>query len=66
MVAPVREKVWEMKFFPGQGRVRKFGFESWKIAKSAESDREKSGNFKFFSKMMVFGYVSMSLKNLKK
>ena len=23
-VATVREKVWEMKFFPGQGQVREF------------------------------------------
>ena len=58
-VATVREKVWKMKFFPGQGKVREFGFESGKIAKSAKV-REKSGNFKIFSKMMVFGNVSMS------
>ena len=36
-VATVREKVWKMKFFPGQGKVREFGSESGKIAKSAES-----------------------------
>ena len=54
-VAMVREKVWKMKFFPGQGKVGEFEFESRKIAK-----REKSGNFKIFSKGMVFGNVSMS------
>ena len=30
-------KVWKMKFFPSQGKVREFGFESGKFAKSAES-----------------------------
>ena len=64
-VATVREKVWKMKFFPGKGKVREFWFESGKIAKSAEV-REKSGNFKIFSKVMVLGNESMSLKNLKK
>ena len=59
-VATVREKVWKMKFFPGQGKVREFGFESGKIAKSAKV-REKSGNFKIFSKGMVFGNVSMGM-----
>ena len=58
-VATVREKVWKMKFFPDQGKVREFGFESGKIGKSAKV-REKSGNFKIFSKGMVFGNVSMS------
>ena len=58
-VATVREKVWKMNFFPGQGKVREFWFESGKIAKSADV-REKSGNFKIFSKVMVFGNVSMS------
>ena len=50
------KKVWKMKFFPGQGKVREFGFESGKIGKSAKV-REKSGNFKIFSKGMVFGNV---------
>ena len=58
-VATVREKVWKMKFFPGQGKVREFGFESGKIEK-VHKVREKSGNFKIFSKVMVFGNVSMS------
>ena len=58
-VATVREKVWKMKFFPGQGKVRELEFESGKIAKR-EKVREKSGNFKIFSKGMVFGNVSMS------
>ena len=35
-VATVREKVWKMKFFPGQGKVREFGFESGKFEKSAK------------------------------
>ena len=39
-VATVREKVWKMKFFPGQGKVTDFEFESGKIAKS-EKVREK-------------------------
>ena len=60
-VATVREKVWKMKFFPGQGKVREFGFESGKFEKIAKV-REKSENFKIFSKVMVFGNVSMSLK----
>ena len=58
-VATVREKVWKMKFFPGQGKVREFGFESGKIEK-VQKVREKSGNFKIFSKVIVFGNVSMS------
>ena len=58
-VATVREKVWKMKFFPGQGKVREFGYESGKFEKMLKV-REKSGNFKIFSKVMVFGTVSMS------
>ena len=58
-VAMVREKVWKMKFFPGQEKVREFGFESGKF-KKVEKVREKSGNFKIFSKVIVFGNVSMS------
>ena len=50
-----------MKFFPGQGKVREFGFES-----GVQKVREKSGNFKILSKVMLFGNVSMSYKNLKK
>ena len=44
-VATVREKVWKMKFFPGQGKVREFEFESGKIAKS-----EKVREFQNFLK----------------
>ena len=58
-VATVREKVWKMTFFPGHGKVREFGFESGKFAK-VQKIREKSGNFKIFPKVMVFGNVSMS------
>ena len=36
-VATVREKVWKTIFFPGQEKIREFGFESGKFAKSAES-----------------------------
>ena len=58
-VATVREKVWKMNFFPGQGKVREFGFELGKFAK-VQKIREKSGNLKIFPKVMVFGNVSMS------
>ena len=51
--------------FPGQGKVREFGFESGKFAKG-QKVREKSGNLKIFLKLMVFGNVSVSLYNLKK
>ena len=36
-VATVREKVWKMKFFPGHGKVREFGYESGKFEKNVES-----------------------------
>ena len=36
-VATVREKVWKMKFFPGQGKIREFGYESGKFRKNAKS-----------------------------
>ena len=36
-VATVREKVWKMNFFPGQGKFRELEFESGKIAKSEKS-----------------------------
>ena len=52
-VATVREKVWKMNFFPGQGKVREFRCDSGKFAK-VQKVREKSGNFKIFSKVMVF------------
>ena len=52
-------KSLENDFFPGPGKVRELGFESGKFAK-VQKVREKSGNFKFFSKLMVFGNVSMS------
>ena len=55
----VREKVWKMKFFPGQGKVREFGFESGNLQK-VQKVREKSGNFKIVSELMVFGNVSVS------
>ena len=44
-VATVREKVWKMIFFLGQGKVREFEFESGKIAKS-----EKVREFQNFLK----------------
>ena len=50
------KKVWKMIFFPGQGKVREFGFESGNLQK-VQKVREKSGNFKIFSKMMVFGNI---------
>ena len=33
---PWSEKVWKMKFFPGQEKVREFGFESGKLQKVRE------------------------------
>ena len=48
----MREKSLENDFFPGQGKVREFGFESGNLQK-VQKVREKSGNFKIFSKMMV-------------
>ena len=55
------KKVWKMKYFPGQGKVREFGF-----LQKVQKVREKSGNFKIFSKVMVFGNVSVSLKIMKR
>ena len=45
-VAMVREKVWKMKFFPGQGKVREFEFESRKIANFKGKVREFQNFFK--------------------
>ena len=50
------KKVWKMIFFPGQGKVREFGVESGNLQK-VQKVREKSGNFKIFSKLMVFGNI---------
>ena len=50
------KKSLENDFFPGQGKVREFGFESGNLQK-VQNVKEKSGNFKIFSKMMVFGNI---------
>ena len=50
------KKVWKMKFFPGQGKVKEFCYESGKFRKNAKS-QEKSGNFKFPLKW--YGYGSL-------
>ena len=42
--------------FLGQAKVREFGLSQGKV----QIVREKSGNFKIFSKVMVFGNVSKS------
>ena len=44
------KKVWKMKIFPGQGKVREVWFESWKLAKIGKS-QGKVGNFKILSKL---------------
>ena len=31
------KKVWKMKFFPGQGKVKEFWFESGKLEKTDKS-----------------------------
>ena len=62
-VATVREKVWKTKFFPVQGKVREFGFESGKIEK-LQKVREKSGNFKIFSKVMVLAIYQCLKKSV--
>ena len=36
-VATVRKKIWKMKFFPGQGKVREFCGWSGKFRKNLES-----------------------------
>ena len=59
-VATVREKVWKMKFFLGQGKVREFGFESGKIAKSASQ-----GISKFSQKRWSLA-IKMVLKEFEK
>ena len=53
-----------MKFFPGQGKVREFGFESGKFEKSAKV-REKSGNFKILKSDGLWQCINV-FKNLKK
>ena len=47
-VATVREKVWKMNFFPGQGKVREFGIESGKFEKGAEGQ----GNVREFQNFL--------------
>ena len=45
----VRENIWKMKLFPGQGKIREFCGWSGKFRKALESRgkvREKSGNLK--------------------
>ena len=54
-----------MIFFPGLGKVREFGFESGNLQK-VQKVREKSGNFKIFSKMMVFGNILCITLRLKR
>ena len=44
------KKVWKMNFFPGQGKVREFQFQSGKFRKSGKV-MEKSGNLRIFKKV---------------
>ena len=46
------KKIWKMKNFPGQGKVRELHFQSGNLKKMKEV-REKSGNFKIFPKKML-------------
>ena len=55
------KKVWKMKNFPGQGKVREFWFESGKLEKLTKV-REKSGNFKISENLDGYG----SLFNFQK
>ena len=48
-VATVREKLWKMKNFPGQGKVRELHFQSGKFKKDKKSHR-KVREFQFFFK----------------
>ena len=43
------KKVWKMKFFPGQGKVRDFNFSQGNLVKSGKS-QEKVREFENFRK----------------
>ena len=44
------KKLWKMKNFPGQGKVRELHFQSGKFKKKKKKVMEKSGNLKIFLK----------------
>ena len=53
------KKVWKMKIFPGQGKVREFWFESGKLEKT-----DKSQGISIFLKTEMAMAVSLNFRNI--
>ena len=58
------KKVWKMKFFPGQGKVRKVWFESGKLAKIGKS-QGKVREFQNFIKSEMSMAVLLIFRNFQ-
>ena len=56
------KKVWKMKIFPGQGKVREVWFESGKLAKIGKS-QGKVREFQNFVKVKMSMAVFLNFRN---
>ena len=58
------EKVWKMKIFPGQGKIRELRFESGKLEKKTDKSQGKVKEFQNFLKTEMAMAVSLIFRNI--